>query len=128
MGQTPFVSLIPGYPTKIVTFVLKRVRKSLTLRGWRCTDGKPLRFWYGDPKRPNPWPPWEDTAFPLTQQQLETLGSLTANLPPTPGPTKATRYGYGGYILFSSEGDWKIQLRQGSRLVGAFLMRVATAG
>lgn len=38
----------PGYPTKVLLYTLGRGRlqSALTLRGWSCPGGKPLRFWY----------------------------------------------------------------------------------
>ncbi len=50
-GSRAVVELLPDYPTlvtptKVLILVQRPLRAAVTLRGHRCSDGRPLRFFY----------------------------------------------------------------------------------
>ena len=102
-----------GYPTKVLLWAKRRrpVATPFVLRGWSCSTGRRLRFWY---RRSGP--PF--ATVPVTQQDLERTGDLA--------PALANRsYGeFRGYMLFSHAGRWKISVWQRSRLLGSILVQV----
>jgi hypothetical protein len=79
-----------------------------------------LRFWYrksGDPF-------WEIQHG----KTLETLGDLIATLEPAgvSGPDQVPA-GYGGYILFTSAGKWKVSAFQGDQVLASVVLVVTEA-
>jgi hypothetical protein len=79
-----------------------------------------LRFWYrktGDPF-------WELQHG----KRLETLGDLIATLEPAgvsePGQLPP---GYGGYLLFTNLGKWKVSVVQQGQLLGSVVFLVTEA-
>jgi hypothetical protein len=103
-----------GYPTKVVIFARRRVPAAVTLRGRRCSDGRPLRFWYGRDAQPFP-------ALPVSEEALAARGDLVLRVPRMPRGANT-----GGYMLFSSAGDWKLTVRQRSRVLGTVIVRLPT--
>jgi hypothetical protein len=103
----------PGSPTKVPITVEKPLETNVTLKGWRCSDGHPLRFWYEKGSQPDPvWNP----------KTLETVGDRVATL---------VAYGansginaYGGYILFTTPEKWKVSVFQGDRLLASVVFLV----
>jgi len=104
-----------GYPTKIVLrTVRQRLARRVVLRGFRCSDRHILRFAYRDELLPPP---------PLTPAQLDSLGTASARLDPYKYPMrKGQRTDYGGYMLFSSEGQWMITVLERGRVVGSIVL------
>jgi len=101
----------PGFVTKMIIHAVQDQPQTVVLTGQRCSDRRPLRFWYGRNELP-PDPP-------LTEQQLESLGDLTQRLPPTTAGVDHT-----GYTLFSGTGQWEITLGLGGANVGVLLVTV----
>lgn len=121
LSRRAVVRLIPNYPGevyphKVLIYVPTPLATPVTLKGRRCSDGKPLRFWYragvGDL-------PGAGSATELRQ-----TGDLVAELQAGEPPITHPALGYPGYILFSSSGKWKVFVRQNGRLVGTVVFRV----
>ena len=109
---------VPGYATKVVTVVARPFDKPLTIRGWRCADGVPLRFAWGYPFALNSTPAPSDLfaaageEAPVIQPTttLPLSGIYAANAPP--------------YFLFASPGKWLLELRDGATTVGRAVLLV----
>ena len=102
-----------GYPTKVILHAVRDQTQTIVLRGSRCGDGRPLRFWYDDGILPGPLPP-------LTEQQMQGVGDLATSLVPT-----AANIDHLGYMLFSSPGRWEVTVTQNSTDLGVLLVDVA---
>jgi len=92
----------PGFPTKMILDAEHDLAQPVEMRGYRCSDGKPLRFQftYGGDTLPNP--PYS------VHQMQDAFGHTDAALHPmTAGGDM------GGYALFSSAGRWAITLQRG---------------
>ena len=112
----------------------------VVLRGWRCSDGRLLHFWFA-PSGPREFS--GDRAAVERQQQQQAAraaarlerggGSLTATLRPRAlaeglpcgtqppivgGPRAVTPCSTDGAFMFSSPGKWVVQAQQGSKIVG----------
>lgn len=104
---------VPGYPTKVLIHAVRAQRGPISLRGLRCSDGHPLRFWYDRgslPEQP-----------PMTAQEMQTAGDAVATLEPIPKGTDHT-----GYMLFSSPGEWVIRVSAGGSSLGNLAVKVVT--
>ena len=86
------------------------------LRGWRCSDGRRLRFWFSSRQLP-----WQGRG---TAEQLATTGSarLTVRL----AALRRLRSDTGGYVLFSSPGKWVIEASGEGHVVGTALFDFPT--
>lgn len=102
-----------GYPTKMLIHTERAQTSAIVLRGYRCADGRVLRFSYSaEPELPTP---------PFTQQQMEAkLGHPVAHLPPLPADNE-----HHGYALFSGIGEWLLILDRGSTTVGVVRIDVS---
>jgi hypothetical protein len=111
----------------------------VVLRGWRCSDGRLLHFWFAPPG-----PSDYDSPAAMEAQLQEQAdrasarlerggGSLTAALraralsqglpcgtqPPTVGrPRAVTPCALDGLFMFSSPGKWVVQAQHGRKIVG----------
>jgi hypothetical protein len=86
----------PNWQSKLASFVL---------RGWRCSDGRPLRFWFSNAQLP-----FHGRG---SVQQLASLGSrhLTVRI----ADLRPGRYDLVGYVLFSSPGKWVVDVQGDER-------------
>lgn len=111
---------VPGYPTKVLILPFTSLRAAVTLQGWRCADGQPLRFWYegGVPL----------TSLPASEATMTRTGDLLATLPPQLTPSMGGRMSYPGYMLFTSPGTWKVVVRQDGKLLGSVVFLVPEQG
>jgi hypothetical protein len=90
-------------------------RAELTLRGYHCATGLPLRFWYrNEALRFSP-------GFPTTDAELRQNGDLGVRFP----ATKKLRGTYVGYMLFWAPGDWRFVLTAGRTTVASGVVRVS---
>lgn len=83
----------------------------VVLRGWRCSDGRRLRFWFSNAL------PFEGRG---SVKQLTTVGSkhLTLWIP----RLRRLHHAYAvGYLLFSSPGKWVVEARGGEHVLGTAL-------
>ncbi len=112
-AQTDHGIYAAGYPTKVILHAVRDQTQTIVLRGSRCGDGRPLRFWYDDGILPGPLPP-------LTEQQMQGVGDLATSLVPT-----AANIDHLGYMLFSSPGRWEVTVTQNSTDLGVLLVDVA---
>jgi hypothetical protein len=131
--------------TDVPTQVWIEARTSTTvprvvLRGWRCSDGRLLHFWFAPPG-PGEYSGSREAVESQAMQQAARAaarlerggGSLTATLrprdlaqglpcgtqPPTVGgPRAATPCVMDGAFMFSSPGKWVVQAQHGSKVVG----------
>ena len=104
----------------------------VVLRGWRCSDGRLLHFWFQPPGPGDYSGSAEAVASQAMQQAARAAarlerggGSLTATLRPraldqglpcgTRPPDVCTT---DGAFMFSSPGKWVVQAQQGSKVVG----------
>ena len=101
----------------------------VVLRGWRCSDGRLLHFWFQPPGPGDYSGSAEAVASQAMQQAARAAarlerggGSLTATLRPrdlSQGfPCGATPCATDGAFMFSSPGKWVVQAQQGSNVVG----------
>jgi hypothetical protein len=102
-----------GSPTKVPINVEKPLEGNVTLRGWRCSDGHPLRFWYKSGNQA--YPVWNPKA-------LETAGDFVATLEAF-GATSGVN-AYSGYILFTAPGKWMVSVAQGDQVLGSVVFLV----
>lgn len=108
----------PGYALKVVIVVAKPFTKPLTMRGWRCSDGAPLRFAMTYPFAFNSTPVPSDVYAAAGEEAplIEPMSSLSAgvvvgaNAPP--------------YMLFTSSGKWVLEVREGTGYVGRTVLLV----
>ena len=131
-GRT--IRLVPRYPEAVYpTKVLIQAPKpplqaDLTLRGFECASGIPLRFWY--PTRGEPRYPLAELG-PASSEELRQAGSVVAVLHRARHAQPTKRNGpltdYRGYILFSQPGMWKVVVRRGTRVLGTAIFRVTAS-
>lgn len=86
------------------------------MRGYRCSDGKPLRFQFTDGDDALPTPPFSE------HQMQNVLRHTDAALHPMTAGAD-----HGGYALFSSTGRWAITLERGGTVLGLIQISVTTA-
>ena len=121
-GSRAVVELLPDYPTlvaptKVLIHVQRPLRAAVTLRGRRCSDSRPLRFFYqnaGDLR---------DLPKAAPAAALQSMGDRVATLAAGEPPIIAPALGYGGYMLFSGPGKWKVSVYRGRRLLGTAIIR-----
>jgi hypothetical protein len=122
VGRPAAVMLEPNYPDalyprKVLIFLREPLTAPVTLRGWRCSDGKPLRFWYRGGPVPLP-------SNPASAKNMATAGDLVSKLEATEPPIVSPTLGYPGYILFSAPGRWIVIVEQDGEAVGSSVFRV----
>jgi hypothetical protein len=105
----------PGYPTKTIVMAQRRIQRPVVIRGWNCTSGSPLRFWY----RIQGGLPF--VRVPTTVANLRRTGSLSVTLGPWPA-----RAMWGGYFMFWRSGLWKVVAYQDGRKIGTAIVRAAS--
>ncbi|MDX6518272.1 MAG: hypothetical protein QOF50_1118, partial [Gaiellaceae bacterium] len=91
---------VTGFPTRVVIRGRTARRSDLTLRGYSCDSGLPLRFWYRNQPLTFPF------GFPATEEELQQKGDLSVKFP----ATKKLGEKYSGYMLFWAPGDWRLVL------------------
>lgn len=106
---------VTGFPTRVVIRGRMARRSDLTLRGYHCDSGLPLRFWYQSDPLTFP------SGFPTTEDELQQKGDLSVRFP----VTKKVRGTYSGYMLFWAAGDWRLVLSAGRATVGSVVVRVS---
>jgi hypothetical protein len=121
-GPRAVVQLLPDYPalvspTKVLIYVQRPLRAPIRLRGRRCSDGRPLRFFYRNAGDLRDLP----QAGPAAD--LERVGDRVATLAAGEPPTVVPALGYPGYMLFSAPGKWKVSVHRGRRLLGSAIIR-----
>src|SRR5947208_14254771 len=122
VGPRAVVKLQPDYPaivypTKVLIYVRRRLRAGVSLQGQRCSDGKPLHFWYRRYPDNIPSCTW------CSPEELEQIGDSVATLAPGRPPITSPALGYPGYMLFSGPGDWEVSVLRGGRVLGAAIIR-----
>lgn len=116
-GRTARKVYATGFPTQVVIRGRMPRKSSLTLRGYACDSGLPLRFWYRSDTLTFP------LGFPATEDELQQKGDLSVLFP----VTKKVRGTYSGYMLFWTAGDWRLVLSAGRTPVGSVVVRVTEA-
>lgn len=114
-------------PGTIEKVLIRQVESSpdLIVRGSRCGDGHPLRFWYD---RPGAAPLTSDPfRTPIPNEVLDTMGDSVLVLPSFEQGTPARERDHPGYMLFTSDGDWRIDVwNVGGTHLGSAVLRVTT--
>lgn len=105
------------FPTKVLVYARTQLEADVRLRGWRCSDRRPLRFWYraGRPGTPR-------KGFP--EARMRKIGDLVATLEAGHPATAYPVIGYTGFFLFSAPGTWTILVEQQYEVVAEVTMRV----
>jgi hypothetical protein len=99
-----------GYATKLLIAAKPHARtRRVVLRGWRCSDRLPLRFWYR-----NAYPPFSGQ---VSDSVLASTGDLAQKV--RLRDMRRQRWSMTGYLMFSSPGTWIVTAYVGSRAVGA---------
>lgn len=128
-----------GYPTGSVIGANRSTSLSrVVLRGWRCSDGRLLRFWfYFYKNRPPEFSspeqatrqeePFANHHGPVSSAALASTGTFTVTTrlrSLLDGSLCGGRYTHPancvmqGYLMFSSPGKWVVQAQHGSKVVG----------
>jgi hypothetical protein len=124
-----------GYPTPVVVGANNSTSLSrVVLRGWRCSDGRLLRFWFYVHKTTEFSPqevareePFANHRGPVSNAALASTGTFTVTArlrSMLDGSFCGGRYTHPancvreGDLMFSSPGKWVIQAQHGSRVVG----------
>ncbi len=112
-----------GYPTKMLVLVAHDMESDITLSGLRCADGQPLRFWLNK----NGGAPWSlgPSSTPVPDEVMASTGDLRAVLPRIQAQPIGT-VGYGGYMLFTSAGSYRIEGFVGDRKIGEVTLVVTS--
>jgi hypothetical protein len=98
----------PDAPTRVILHPITAVTTKLTMTGWSCNTGRPLRMWY---------PPYgTDGELPQPISQAPNEGELAVTV-----PVLSSGDDFIGYMLFPATGRWDVELRDGSALVGNIL-------
>jgi hypothetical protein len=108
----------PGYALKVVIVVAKPFTSPLTMRGFRCSDGAPLRF--ADSY------PFVFGSTPAPSDVYAAAGELAPVIEPMsslpPGAVMGAKAP--PYMLFTAYGKWVLEVRDGSGLVGRTVLLV----
>jgi hypothetical protein len=99
-----------GYATKLLIAARAHNRtRRVVLRGWRCSDRRPLRFWY------------RNAYLPFSGQVSDSVLASTGDLglKVRLRDMRRHRWQMTGYLMFSSPGIWIVKAYVGSRTVGA---------
>jgi hypothetical protein len=98
------VAAVPG--NKVLLWTARATIGTVMIRGFRCADATPMRFWYRQ-------------AAELPRTIRPTTGDTSYGLSAPAGSGKP------GYILWSKPGDWKLTVWMNGRAVGSFVLCVA---
>lgn len=106
--QVDLLPFLPGRPLKTYVGTVKQLVTPLILRGWRCGDGFPMRFFFGnelhiDGVQPQDTP--DSRRFSVAS--LERAGHPSAYFKPYPGNKHVN---YGGYFIFPTAGKYLLRL------------------
>lgn len=109
----------PGTLEKVLLIQVETA-PAFSVRGSRCGGGQTLRFWYrtsgAAPVGSNPTP-IPDAVFVTMGDDVVLFDAGTASPPDRIRDLP-------GYMLFTSEGDWRIEVRSGEVLLGSAVLRV----
>ncbi len=119
-GETTAIvsEYVPGYATKVVIVVARPFDKALTLRGWRCSDGLPLRFAWDYPFAFGSTPAPSDV-FAAVGERAVVIEPMT--VVPSSGVHGAKAP---PYLLFASPGKWALQVLEDGSAVGQAVLLV----
>jgi hypothetical protein len=114
LGHVLWLAVYPfaaGHPTKTIVMAQRRLARRVVIRGWDCSTGSRLRFWYRN------GPPF--SRVPVSPERLRHTGTLTSTF--GPWPAEAMR---GGYLMFWHSGVWKVAAYSGDKAVGTAIILV----
>lgn len=111
---------------KVLIDTAEPLDMQVSLRGWRCSDGHPLRFMYRN-VRPLTFP---------NVQAMESAGDFVATLEPRgdrrlPVPCSALAFNRcwidigSGYMLFTTPGKWTVSVFKGDELIASVVFLVS---
>jgi len=120
-ATTTVVRWTPGTVTKVVIAQIEP-SPAFTVQGFRCSDGKVLRFWYQSGLPPVGFGPG---ATPVPSSVLESIGSAAVDFEADPNVAPPQRINFKlGYTLFTSSGLWRVEARAGDKLLGTAIVQV----
>jgi hypothetical protein len=97
---------VAGYPTKVLIGPVRPLRRPLTIRGRRCSDGRRLRFFYANSQLEI-----HASGPPYRVSVLEQAGQASAYLKE---PRDGARDSFTGYFLFPTAGRYEVKLYAGT--------------
>jgi hypothetical protein len=112
----------PGDLVKVLVQPVQTMESPLVITGHHCADQKPLRF-----SESTPWAVGPAASSPPLAV-VEQAGTTRIEIPAPPSSmpsTYAMQVTYGGYFLFTAAGTWRVEVRDGDRLIGSFVIEVA---
>lgn len=101
-------------------FLVARVEpfeRTLTLTGSHCETGRGLRF-----AEAQPW--LADASLSADEIERRTNASRTIDAPMPSNPQAIDQVMYGGYIIFTDPGRWRLEAREGSRVVHSVVIEL----
>jgi hypothetical protein len=121
---SPTPALI-GAPTKVLIHPVEPFDQSITLTGARCSDGQPLRFWYGPAHQGTPFLMGPQST-PVPEAVLAQTGELSVDIEPAPKSCSSCGAGlsYTGYMLFTTTGTWRVHGQSEGRDIGEITILV----
>ena len=109
----------PGTLEKVLLIQIESA-PSFSVRGSRCGDGRTLRFWY----RTTGPAPVGSNPTPIPDAVFAAMGDDVVVFDGGPASPPDRMTSLPGYMLFTSEGDWRIDVRSGETLLGSAILRV----
>jgi hypothetical protein len=105
-----------GGPTKVLIHPVEAFDQPITLSGARCSDGQPLRFWYGPVHQGTPFS-LGPRSTPVPEAVLAQTGELSVRIEPHSGTATnaAGTFDYTGYMLFTTTGTWRVRAQSSGR-------------
>jgi hypothetical protein len=114
-----------GAPTKVLIHPAAPFDQPITLTGARCSDGQPVRFWYGPAHQGTPFVMGPQST-PVPEAVLAQTGELRVDIEPAPKSCGSCGAGldYTGYMLFTTTGTWRVRGQSGGRDIGEIIILV----
>ena len=109
----------PGTLEKVLLIQIESA-PSFSVRGSRCGDGRTLRFWY----RTTGPAPVGSNPTPIPDAVFSAMGDDVVVFDGGPASPPDRMTSLPGYMLFTSEGDWRIDVHSGETLLGSAVLRV----
>jgi len=115
-----------GGPTKVLIHPVESFDQPIKLTGARCSDGQPLRFWYGPVHQGTPFS-LGPRSTPVPETVLAQTGELSAEVQPGRGTATnaAGTFDYTGYMLFTTTGMWTVRAQSAGRQIGEVVVQIS---
>lgn len=100
---------------KVLIQPIEPFSSTLTVSGRHCTTDKPLRFWY---RGGGSGPPGFGEGTRPSPSLIETVGDEFVEIPSSMFRREPPLQMSGGYMIFPAPGNWRLEVRGGSRRLG----------